>query len=277
MASFYETLTAAVADMDTNGYDSEARLIEWLRRIRAAADASMMPEHEMVAALRRTLGAEYARLVDKGGLLKTNPGVPRWTLERIRPELRAELDRRILASANLIKLNREQAIEKTLQRFSGWATSIPPGGSRVVERNPVKSHVRKSLAQLPFEERRVLIDQGHKLSSTLNQIVAENGGAIAGVWRSRWRQPGYNYREPHKEVDGRVFAVRGNWALEQGLMKVGAAGYTDGYEQPAELPFCRCSYQYVYMLRELPAEMITAKGREWLKAPIDAPLVAATA
>ena len=32
-------------------------------------------------------------------------------------------------------------------------------------------------------------------------------------------------------------------------------------EQPAELPFCRCAYVYVYNLRDLSPEMLTAKGK----------------
>jgi len=35
-------------------------------------------------------------------------------------------------------------------------------------------------------------------------------------------------------------------------------------EQPAELPFCSCWYEYVVSPRALPDELLTAKGRAWL-------------
>jgi hypothetical protein len=167
-----------------------------------------------------------------------------------------------MASANLIKLNREKAIQSTLQRFSGWATSIPAGGSNVQDKPEVKSDVSKSLKQLPFEERRVAIDQGHKLISAINDIVAQDGGAIAAVWHSNWRQQNYNYREDHRERDRKVYLIRDSWAHKAGLVKPGKVGYTDEITQPAEEPMCRCFYLFVYSLEDLPADMLTEKGRE---------------
>lgn len=262
--SFFDVLTEAVADISEHGYDSQDRIDFWIREIKRAAEASLKPESVMEQMLNDAMRALYAKLVEKQGLLKYNPGVARFTLDRVKPQLRAELDRRILASANLIKLNRQQAIAKTLQRFSGWSTSIPKGGSDT-DRREVKTSIRKALTQLPFEERRVLIDQGHKFTSALNTTLAVNAGAIAARWHSNWRQSGYQFRQDHKEIDGKVFAVRDNWAMEKGLMKIGPDGYTDQIEQPAELPFCRCAYRYIYNLRDVPDDMLTVKGRDELE------------
>lgn len=273
-SQFQRILTEAVRDISENGYDSAARLEDWLLKLRLAAEADSVSDAEIAAALKRTLGATYDRLVDKGGLTRT-AGVSRFTIERIRPQLRAELNRRIMASADLIKLNRDEAVSKTMRRFSGWATSVPPGGAGSVDKAHVKKTVRKALASEPFESRRVLIDQGHKLASNINAIAAEGGGAIAAEWRSRWREPGYDYREPHKErsIGGKVFLIRDSWAHERGLVKPSAEGYTDQIEKPGELPFCRCSYVYLFSLRDLPADMLTQKGKaelEWVRSEIAA-------
>jgi hypothetical protein len=259
--TFAEVLNAAVADMVANGFDSAERVAGWMDRIRRAAEASLTPPYVLEAALQEAMRSIYRRMVDGGAILKLNPGVSRFTLDKVKPRLRAELDRRIMASANLIKLNRGAAIEKTLQRFSGWSTSIPAGGTRAADRRQVKRDVRRSLAQLPFVERRVLIDQGHKFTAALSETLARDGGAIAATWRSRWRQAGYDYREDHKERDGQVYAVRGCWALERGLMRAGPAGFTDQITQPASEIFCRCAYQWLHNLRDLPDEMLTAKGK----------------
>jgi hypothetical protein len=135
-----------------------------------------------------------------------------------------------------------------------------------VDRNDTKHDIRKALASLPFEERRVAIDQGHKLISDINNLVALDGEAIAAEWHSKWRQRGYDYREDHKERDLLVYAVRGCWAVEKGLIKPGPAGYTDEITRPAEEPFCGCYYRYIYNLRDLPANMLTEKGKEALQA-----------
>jgi hypothetical protein len=215
--------------------------------------------------LRQALGSIYKRLIDRGGIFHRHPGIDRFTLQRVRPALHAELERRIMASASLIKLNQTESVNKTLSRFQGWGTSIPTGGSDAVDRAAIMASAKKAMGSLPFEERRVIIDQGHKLNASLNDILATDGGAIAMIWHSHFRQAGYNYREDHKERDGEVYAIRGSWAQAKGLMKAGKAGYSDAITAPAEEVFCRCWGTYLYNLRDLPKDMLTAKGAEALK------------
>ena len=264
-ASFYDVITAAVADIAARGYDP-VRVDIWMAQIAAAAKRDMVPEAQVAATMQSRLGGLYKRYVTDGALLRQNPGVGRFTLDKVRPALRAELERRIAASAQLIKLNRAAAIQKTLIRFSGWASSIPQGGSNVVDKRDTKSDIKKSLKQLPFEERRVLIDQGHKFVAALSETLATSGNAIAAEWHSHWRQQGYNYRKDHKSRDGKLYTVRDSWAMEKGLMKAGPAGYTDEIDRPGEEPYCRCSYVWIYSLRDLPDDMLTARGREALAA-----------
>ena len=107
-----------------------------------------------------------------------------------------------------------------------FSTSLPKGGAAEVDRRRTNKAIRKSMTALPFEQRRLLIDQSAKLQSSINEVIANDAGAIAAIWHSRWRVPGYNYRVDHKDRDLKVYAVRGCWALEQGLMNKGA-GYTD--------------------------------------------------
>jgi hypothetical protein len=260
--SFDEVLAAAVNDLTENGFTSAERVQFWIDQLRRAAQDAMKPEYEAEDALRRALSAIYKRLVERGQVARFHPGVGRFTLQRVAPHLRAELDRRILAATQLIKLNRSEAVQKVLQRFSGWSTSIPTSGSATTNKTTTKADISKSLKQLPFVERRLHIDQGHKLTASINNVVAQGGGAIALIWRSNWRQAGYNYREDHKERDGEVYLIRGNWAQQKGLVKPGAAGYYDKVTAVGEEPFCRCYAVYIYTLRGLPEDMLTRAGKE---------------
>lgn len=263
--NFYKVLTDAINDVSEHGFDSQERIDRWMELLRKAAEATLTPPHVIEKQLRDALSAIYRKMVERGGLFRINPGVSRFTLDKVRPALRVQLDARIMASANLIKLNRRSAIEKTLQRFSGWSTSIPKGGSRVVDKAAEKKNVRKSLGSLPFEERRVLIDQGHKFTAALSETLARGGDAIALIWHSHWRQPGYNYREDHKERDEKVYALRGSWAIEQRLMKRGPNPYYDEITAVGEEIFCRCYAQWLFNLRDIPDDMLTQKGREVLQ------------
>lgn len=261
--TLYETITAAVADLTLHGYDSQKRVDEWMAKIEAAARRSLTSPTKLEHLLRDTLKAEYARLVDRDHVARLHPGVSRFTLREVKPKLRAELDRRIMTSASLIKLNRDQSIDKTLQRFQGWATSVPAGGSRVTDKREVKYDVGKALKQLPFEERRVIIDQGHKLTASINDVIAQDGGAIAMRWHSHWRELNYNYRKDHKERDAKVYLIRNSWAHQKGYVKPGDAGYLDEITQPAEEPFCFPGDTSVPF-----ADGVECAYRRWYSGPI---------
>lgn len=255
--TFFEVITAAIKDLSEYGYDSPERVTRWVQRITLAAREALVPESVLVQKLRQHLGQVFERT--SGQLLKTHKGISQFTLAQIRPKLRGELDRRIVASANLIKLNREASIQRTLQRFQGWATSIPIGGSKVVDKKDERQTIRRGIAGLPMEERRVIVDQGHKMVAAINDIVATDGGAIAGQWRHVMEGGGYQARPEHERRNNEFFLIRDSWAHKKGFVK---GRFTDQIEMVGELPFCRCWYKYVYSISALPAEMITAKGRE---------------
>jgi hypothetical protein len=265
MSIFYDVITAAVSDIVTHGFDSQKRVDDWMKKIRQAALESLVPEREVEEAVKKTMKNLYQRMVVKHNILEYHPGLSKFTVDMVKPKLRNELDRAIMANASLIKLNREAAVETCVRRFAGWSTSIPVGGTEASKKQVIKSTIRKSLAQLPFEERRVAIDQGHKFVSSLNRIIAVDKGALGAIWHSHWRQPGYRYRPDHKERDLHFYVVRDNWAIKQGLMRVGPDGYTDQITQPAEECFCRCTYQYVYNLLSIPEHLLTEKGRKALE------------
>jgi len=262
--TFRELLTLAMGDFIQYGFDGSDRLSEWMRRLRSLAAKDSPSPEALREHMRGMMEMYFRRATSITMTRKKHPGVPLFTITQIKPQLRSELTRRIQASADLIKLNREQAIEKTLQRFAGWASSVPAGGSRVTDKRDTKSDITKALRQMSFEERRVAIDQGHKLMSSIDAVIAQKTGAIAAVWRSHWRQPGYDYRPDHKERDGKVYALRGSWAMQKGLLNKGA-GYLDEMTQAAEEPFCRCFVVYLQNLRDLPDGMLTAKGRAELE------------
>lgn len=257
---FFELVREAIADVLAHGFDSETRIQYWLGRLRAAAESALPPLSEMAVDLRNRLESIFRVKVENGGIIKLHPGIPRFTLERVKPRLRAELDRRIMASANLIKLNRQSAVEDTLKRFSGWSTSIPPGGSDVADKTKAGEDLRKDVRNMGFVARRVATDQGHKFIGNLSDILATDGGAIAARWHSNWQQANYNYRHNHKARDGAIYVVRDNPVIKAGLMKKDGHLYTDEITQPGEEVFCRCHYEYIYLLTDLPPEMLTAKG-----------------
>lgn len=262
-SAFSEALNQAATDLLEKGYQSQDQVLGWVAKLRVAAHRSLVPEPVARRRLASVLDRVYRGA--RGQLKHRHKGVSRYTLQSLDPALRHELDQRILASAKLIRDNREEAIQKTLQRFEGWATSIPKGGSRAETPKEVTADLGKPMKKVTYRERRVETDQGHKLVSAINQLVAERGEAIAAVWHSHWREAGYDYREDHKKLDKKVLVIPDTWALEEGYVKRTGVLFTDQVEAPAQDINCRCYYSYLYGLADLPEELLTARGKLALK------------
>lgn len=269
MSNFTRTVREAVKFFLRNGYTSQEEFERWQSIIRQAAEGETANDY--VSMVSRNLTKSYDLQIGRAAALKRHPGISRFTVNYLEPKLRTELDRRILAAADLIKLNRQKAIDTTLSRFSGWASSIPTADS--IALNGVQGtvrekseHIQKSAEQLDFEARRVMIDQNHKLIANIDNVIATSNNAIAAEWHSHWRQPNYDYREDHKERDKVIYLIRGNWAQKNGYVKPAEAGYLDAITQPGEEVFCRCYVTYLYNLRSLPESMLTQKGRKFMES-----------
>jgi hypothetical protein len=171
-------------------------------------------------------------------------------IARIRDAARADLVPEFQVEEEL-RANLTNIYERLIER--GEIMRRHPGADRFT-----LSRIRP---QLHAETRRVAIDQGHKFMATLSQIIANDGGAIAGIWHQHYtRHP----RHAHRQRDGKVYLIRGSWAHKAGFVKPGPAGYADEITQPGEEVYCRCTFEYLYGFRKLPPDMLTDDGREKL-------------
>lgn len=269
MNTFTRTVRDAVKFFLRNGYSSREELERWQALIRQAAEGETADDY--LAMVTRSLTKSYDLQVTRAGALKRHKGLTHFTINYLEPKLRAELDRRILSSVDLIQLNRRKAIDTTLSRFSGWASSIPTADSIALTglqgtMLDTAQHIQKSAEQVDFEARRVMIDQNHKLIANIDNVIATSNNAIAAIWHSHWRQSGYDFREDHKERDQLFYLIRGNWAQKNGYVKAGPAGYLDEITQPGEEVFCRCYVTYIYNIRSIPEYMLTQKGSKFMES-----------
>jgi hypothetical protein len=261
--TFFEVINQAIADFLKHGFDDVNRLEHWLLQIKLSAHKHLMSEQEMQQKMEKALKVAFNRLVTKDGLVSKE--VSKYDVTRLSGKLRAELDRRIIASANLIKDDREQSIRMVLRRFEGWATSIPAGGTKIKPTPKEKSVIKKGMSDIAFKQRRVIIDQTHKLIANINEIVAVDNGAIAARWHSHWKQMNYDYRKDHKDRDDKIYIIRDSWAVKEGYIDP-INGYTDDITSPGEEVFCRCNYVYLYNLRQVK-DLLTKKGLMALQSP----------
>ena len=269
-SDFLRTLDEAIDAMCRRGFDPAAA-DHYAGQLRAATRGTFKPLDAMKARFSSRLTAVFRSVVPPPGMAsqtnKRRRGASLLVLSRMQPQLTALRDMRIAESIKLIDKNREQTLDKVSDMFRGWASSVPPQGTRPEmareNRNAIK---REALTALDFKTRRVLIDQSHKLRGNLDDMIALEGGAIAQQWESRWRQAGYDARPEHKARDGKYYLIRGSWAEKLGLVKPDPrlpAGeqYSDQVDRPGEKVFCRCNVRNIFALRFLPEDMLTEKGK----------------
>jgi hypothetical protein len=262
--SFRELLTEAVNDLARFGYLSERQLQEWMQILRAASERELGPDDQIDVEVREAFERLFGRFVDGLKLPERVPGVQPFTKALVKSSLYAELDRRILAAADLIKLHRAEAIEATLRRFQGWATAIPVGGDDTLDRVETKTRIGKELTDYRYQRRLVNTDQGHKLIANVANLVATEAGAIAGIWQSHGATDArYDARKAHLARHDRIYLIRDSWAHRDGLVRP-VHGYTDDIDAPAQAVNCRCHYVYVTSPRRLPDAFLTAKGQAWV-------------
>lgn len=233
--------------------------IEQLRsmvpQVRGALEGAYLTDTQIADEVARMLGARFRRG------LRSLPKRHRGFVGRLGPEIiedqyRPMLRQRILASVDLIRLNRDQEIERQLKRFVGWATGSVPSQAKRSDKGELSKGLTKSLQQESFERRRVCIDQGHKLLAAVDDVIALEHGAIAKKWRHVIPHAGYQSREEHLKLDGKVFAVRNNEMLKARRMTKAGRPYAEEVDpQPAVEPYCQCFWEAIYDLEDLPDEM----------------------
>jgi hypothetical protein len=264
--TFRSLIMEALRYFAETGFRSESDLQQWLLKLHAALEQELPTNRYFKAQLNAALSRVFSRDI-KSGIANRIPGVSRYTLDRIAPNLRAELDRRIYAGVDLIKLNKAAATQKALQRFAGWVSSVPPHGIPATNFREIAKEIIKPVAQVKYEARRVAIDQSMKLSAAVAHTVAMGEGAIAGIWHDRGEfDHGYDARPIHLARSGKLFLTRDSWALNEGLItKRGVEYYDDLEDQAAVLPYCSCYVTWVTSPRDIPETLLTAKGWEWVR------------
>ena len=256
MNSYYQVLSAAVEDVLSKGYCGPTQIGLWQQRLKDSIEETFKGDSSVTLA--RTLSNAFERLIVRRGIARFHVGLSASTFGRLEPVLRNELVDRLLGAQALLRLREEEATLSSLRKFSGWAMTIPRGGAKPFERALKKAEIKKPLASLPFESGRAIAAQGEALQVAFNEIISREGKALCAEWHSRWRQPGYAYRDDHKDRDLKFFAFKDSWAAKQGLLV--PLPSVDSVTFPGQERGCRCFHRYFYTLESLPREVLSSRG-----------------
>lgn len=187
--------------------------------------------------------------------------------DRLRPKIISRYNWCIENYRQQSKLYFDEQLSRFHDLLVNFLKQVPNGGAKDKLSKSKITEIKRELRYLTKWSRLFYIYKAISLSTEINHIFALEGGVIAARWSYRQldEQGEYQKTYNHKERAGRIYAVRGNWAIEKGLMKVGPNGYIDEISLPNQEIGCMCSFVYLYGLAGLPDDMITKKGRDALK------------
>jgi len=243
----------AVLDVLAQGYENARH--DWAWWILLALRSEKKP-----STAKQSLQSSYKKASSYQAARRIAPHISQSQHEQIQYRLADQLAGRIRTTEDIINMHRQAAEIDVQRRFEGWASSNPNPNST----NPriVVADIVKPVADIKRKSKAVIKDQSHKMLQLINNTIAIDSNAIAGIWHSNFREPDYNYRDEHKEHDIRktVFLLPNNWATKAGLAK------KTKDVQPGELPYCACSYgHYLYKLKDIPERLLTELGKQAVK------------
>ena len=169
--SFQKLLREAAKHFTTSGYTSQSDINHWRVRLLTAAEQHLDPEGAR-ETIRRTLGKAFFKAIGEGRVAKRHGSVHKFTIDRLEPKLKDELERRMYAAQELLDGDKRATLERIHNRFLGLATA----GANPGEAQAAASAIGKAARDSRAQERMVAVDQTKKMVATLDEIIAKDGG-----------------------------------------------------------------------------------------------------
>ncbi|GAN78618.1 hypothetical protein [Acidocella aminolytica] len=135
------------------------------------------------------------------------------------------------------------------------------------ERAPYIARIKREIRYFSKWNQLFYTHKAMSFPSEVEYIFIMSGEPLAAVWEysSLDEECEFPPDMDHKQRDGRVYAVRRNWAEAKSLMVVGSDGYIDEIDRPHQETGCMCHLHWLYSISDLPEEMLTAKGKASLE------------
>ncbi len=257
-----------------SGPTSPAHAAGIRQRIDKFITANAVSPETAVQTYRQSSEAFLARVVEARGLPVTSvasTGVESAEndLGAVDPAVSERFDEFLPSLRNLLEecvaVHAEQAgvflaqQRSTFERLlSDFIDEIPEGGTKAAV---VRSHVnpiKNALAELLQWAADLDRLQATSFASEVRDFLTPAANnAIAMVWRY---SPWSCLVSSHRDLDERLYAVRGNWALQKGLMLVPSGGFSDEVKSRRRELGCMCTFQFVFNVTGLPTDTLTPAG-----------------
>lgn len=147
--------------------------------------------------------------------------------------------------------------------LASFLVAVPVGGTTDKAIKSQITEIKRGFRSLCDWDRLFCVYKRTSLVAAVEEIFALERQPIAAIWHYNTVDEDSDApRNDHRRLDRHIYAVRGNWAIKGGLMRVGQFGYVDDISMPPQQEIgCTCEYEWLYSIRELPGDMLTDEGR----------------
>lgn len=220
----------------------------------------------------------------KGEYKKNALGLKGYNPYKYKAKYLRQLNNRIDTALGLIVNHHQTYMLEIVNRYKEWF-SIDTPDVRGAKATP--ESFSKALSSFCLHDKEkfekhmkfVIKDQSNKLTASMDEITAREGGAIAMIWKTRNDKrvvgnpsgiypKGRPIHMNHYARNNKLFLVKGSWAIEEGyIKKTKDVDYIEDIPdgRPGEPIGCRCFRIDIYTLEDIPSEygfILTQKGKK---------------
>ena len=199
-----------------------------------------------------------------------------YNLKDISPEFRKILEKRVLNSLNAIKIKDKKLLLDLESRFVNFMLDDKEKTMRNLQEN---LKVNETLKHSKHYVRNILRDQTQRMNDDIDYINGKLNGAVGLIWHTQndnrvvgnpsgLYPKGNELHNNHYKRDNVFFALRDSYATQQGLLKAEVFESLEDISKIGRAINCRCDYEYLYDLRDVPSMYLSKKGIDYINKHI---------
>lgn len=198
-----------------------------------------------------------------------------FNINDINANVRKLLEKRIITSLNNIKIKDKKLLLEIQNRFINFLVNND-NKNKTLKDLKDNLRVNECLTQSKNYTKNILRDQMHRFNDSIDYTMGTLNGAVGLVWHTQQDKrvvgdptglypKGNTLHNNHFKRDGVFFSLKDSIATKNKLVNAEIFETLTDIKECGRPINCRCYYEYIYDLRDVPTQYLTKKGFNFIK------------
>lgn len=203
---------------------------------------------------------------------RKNHKISAYDMRDVSPEFRKILEKRVLNSLNAIKIKDKKLLLELESRFVEFMMNDKDKTIKNLREN---LRANETIKQSKNYVRNILRDQATRMNDDIDYTNGMLNGAIGLIWHTQednrvvgnpsGKYPiGNELHNNHYKRNNVFFALKDSYATKKGLLNASIFEDLEDIKNAGRAINCRCDYEYIYDLRDVPSMYLSKKGIEYI-------------